>query len=161
MHLLRIYKTYKWWLHCRRFRSESLVHLLETGCLYADGWDSTVWVIHTLNRTPDGDPRGDQNMLYCTKTLITNKCTKRVLSSIVTHFYMFRPCWVVFRENFSVLVTLRLHFILECECAVDGVLRCFWRRVRSVVRAGLPGPQRVHASNNNAVHSQQHIRTQV
>jgi hypothetical protein len=27
-----------------------------------------------------------------TKTLITNKCTKRVLSSIVTHSYMFRPC---------------------------------------------------------------------
>jgi hypothetical protein len=36
----------------------------------------------------------------CTKTLITNKCTKRVLSSIVTHSYMFRPCWVIFRENF-------------------------------------------------------------
>jgi hypothetical protein len=40
--------------------------------------------------------------LYYTKILITNKCTKRVLSSIVTHFYMFRPCWVIFRENFSV-----------------------------------------------------------
>jgi hypothetical protein len=38
--------------------------------------------------------------LYFTKTLITNKCTKRVLSSIVTHCYMFRPCWVIFRENF-------------------------------------------------------------
>jgi hypothetical protein len=35
-----------------------------------------------------------------TKTLVTNKCTKRVLSSIVTHSYMFRPCWVIFRENF-------------------------------------------------------------
>jgi hypothetical protein len=35
-----------------------------------------------------------------TKTLITNKRTKRVLSSIVTHSYMFRPCWVIFRENF-------------------------------------------------------------
>jgi hypothetical protein len=34
-----------------------------------------------------------------TKTLITNKCTKRVLSSILTHSYMFRPCWVIFREN--------------------------------------------------------------
>jgi hypothetical protein len=30
----------------------------------------------------------------------TNKRTKRVLSSIVTHSYMFRPCWVIFRENF-------------------------------------------------------------
>jgi hypothetical protein len=61
------------------------------------------------------------------KTLITNKCTKRVLSSIVTHSYMFRPCWVIFRENSFVIVTLRLHFIVEWECAVDCVLRCFWR----------------------------------
>jgi hypothetical protein len=30
--------------------------------------------------------------LYHTKTLITNKCTKRVLLSIVTHSYMFRTC---------------------------------------------------------------------
>jgi hypothetical protein len=51
--------------------------------------------------------------LYYTKTLITNKCTKRVLSSIVTHSYMFRPCWVIFSENFFVIVTLRLHFIFE------------------------------------------------
>jgi hypothetical protein len=35
------------------------------------------------------------------KTLITNKCTKRVLLLIVTHSYMFRPCWIIFRENFS------------------------------------------------------------
>jgi hypothetical protein len=60
------------------------------------------------------------------KTLITNKRTKRVLSSIVTHSYMFRPCWVIFRENFFI-VALRLHFIPECEGAVDCVLRCFWR----------------------------------
>jgi hypothetical protein len=26
------------------------------------------------------------------------------------------------------IVTLRLHFIVEWECAVDCVLRCFWRR---------------------------------
>jgi uncharacterized protein (UPF0276 family) len=32
-----------------------------------------------------------------TKTLITNTCTKRVLSSVVTHSYMFRRCWVIFR----------------------------------------------------------------
>jgi hypothetical protein len=48
-----------------------------------------------------------------TKTLITNKCTKRVLSSIVTHSYMFRPSWVIFSENFFVIITLRLHFIVE------------------------------------------------
>jgi hypothetical protein len=47
------------------------------------------------------------------KTLMTNRCTKRVLSSIVTHSYKFRPCWVMFRENFFVIVTLRLHFIVE------------------------------------------------
>jgi hypothetical protein len=55
--------------------------------------------------------------LYYTKTLITKKCTKRVLSSIVTHSYMFRPCWIIFRDNFFVIVTLRLHFIVEWECA--------------------------------------------
>jgi hypothetical protein len=38
--------------------------------------------------------------LYYTKTVVTKKCTKRVLTSIVTHSYMFRPCWVIFRENF-------------------------------------------------------------
>jgi hypothetical protein len=48
-----------------------------------------------------------------TKTLITNKCTKTVLSSIVTHSYMFQPCWVIFRENFFVIVTLRMHFTVE------------------------------------------------
>jgi hypothetical protein len=60
--------------------------------------------------------------LYYTKPLITNKCTKRVLSSIVTHSYMFQPCWVILRENFFVIVTLRLHFIVEWECAVNCVL---------------------------------------
>jgi hypothetical protein len=78
-----------------------------------------------------------------TNTLITNKCTKRVLSSIVTHSYMFRPCWVIFRENIFVIVTLRLHFIVEWECAVDCVLRCFWRRELSAVPACRPGPQRL------------------
>jgi hypothetical protein len=34
-----------------------------------------------------------------------------------------------------VIVTLRLHFIVEWECAVDCVLRCFWRRELSVVPA--------------------------
>jgi hypothetical protein len=68
--------------------------------------------------------------IYHTKTLITNKCTKRVLSSIITHSYMFRPCWVIFRENFFVTVTLRLHFTVEWECAVDRALCCFWRRIR-------------------------------
>jgi hypothetical protein len=54
--------------------------------------------------------REEEKFRYYTKTLITNKCTKRVLSSIVTHSYMFRPCWVIFREKFFVTVSLRLHF---------------------------------------------------
>jgi hypothetical protein len=78
---------------------------------------------------------GQQSNSSYTKTLLTNKCTKRVLSSIVTHSYMFRPCWVIFRENFFVIVTLRLHFIVERECAVDCVLRCFWRRELTAVLA--------------------------
>jgi hypothetical protein len=53
------------------------------------------------------------NMSYFTKTLITNKCTKGVLSLIVTHSYMFRPCWVIFREKLFVTVTVRLHFTVE------------------------------------------------
>jgi hypothetical protein len=63
--------------------------------------------------------------LYYTKTLITSKCTKRVLSSIVTHSYMFRPCWVIFRESFFVIVTPTLHFIVEWERAVDCVLEAW------------------------------------
>jgi hypothetical protein len=59
--------------------------------------------------------------LYYTKILITNECTKRVLSSIVTHSRS-RPA-------------------LQKQCRL--------------------GPQRVHASKNNAVHSQQHILTQL
>jgi hypothetical protein len=46
----------------------------------------------------------------------------------------------------SFTVTLGLHFTVERECAVGYVLRCFWR---------------VHAPKNNAVHSQQHILTEL
>jgi hypothetical protein len=35
----------------------------------------------------------------------------------------------------------------------------YWRRELSAVPACRPGPQTVHASKNNAVHSQQHILT--
>jgi hypothetical protein len=89
--------------------------------------------------------------LYYTKTLITNKCTKRVLSSIVTQSYMFRPCRVIFREKFFVIVTLILHFIVEWECAVHCVLRCFWRREVSAETSRL----------QYTIHSQQHILTQL
>jgi hypothetical protein len=47
-----------------------------------------------------------------------------------------------------VVVTLRLHFIVKRECAVDCVPRCFWRRELSAVPVACrPGPQRVHASS--------------
>jgi hypothetical protein len=79
----------------------------------------------------DGDSLGTPERLHFAeiyKSLFTNKCTKRVLSSIVTHSYIFRPCWVIFRENFFVVVTLRLHFIFEWERTVNCVLCSFWRR---------------------------------
>jgi hypothetical protein len=31
---------------------------------------------------------------------------KEFFSSIITHTYIFRPCWVIFREKPSVIVTL-------------------------------------------------------
>jgi hypothetical protein len=64
--------------------------------------------------------------LHHTKTLITNRCIKRVLSSIVTHSYMFRPCWVIFRDYFSLLLyygcTLQLseNVLLTEYCVVFG-----------------------------------------
>jgi hypothetical protein len=45
---------------------------------------------------------------------------------------MFRTCWVIFRENFFVIVTLRLHFIVEWECAVDCVLEAWTLCGRSI-----------------------------
>jgi hypothetical protein len=95
---------------------------------------------------------------YGTKTLVTNKCTKRVLPSIVTHSNMFRPCWVIFTENFSLPLyrgcTLQLseNVLLTVYCVVFGGVNSLPCR---------PGPQRVHASENNAVHSQQHIFAQL
>jgi hypothetical protein len=90
--------------------------------------------------------------LYYTKTLITTKCTKRVLSSIVTHSYMFRPCWVIFRENFFVIVTLRLHFIAEWEM-------CCWLCTALFLVQCKPGPQRVHVSSTQSTaHSHSNIK---
>jgi hypothetical protein len=71
--------------------------------------------------------------LYYTKTLITNKCTKRVLSSIVTHSYMFRPCWVIFRENNCYRYTkVALYSWVRMCCWLCTV---HWRRELSAVRA--------------------------
>jgi hypothetical protein len=57
--------------------------------------------------------------------------------------------------EFFVTVTLRLYFIVEWECAVDSVLRCFWKRELSAVRACTAVQART------AVHSQQHILAQL
>jgi hypothetical protein len=73
---------------------------------------------------------------------------------------MFRPCMVIFRENFFVIVTLRLHFTVEWECAVDCVLRCFWNRELSAARACRPAG-RDRREYTAAVHSTQHILTQL
>jgi hypothetical protein len=71
--------------------------------------------------------------LYYTKTLITNECTKRILSSIVTHSYMFRPCWVIFRENFCYRYTMfALYSWVRMCCWLCTV---YWRRELSAVPA--------------------------
>jgi hypothetical protein len=71
--------------------------------------------------------------LIIQKTLITNKCTRSFffncntlhVSTLLRHL----------QGQLSVVVTLRLHFSVERECAVDCVLCCFWRRELSVVPA--------------------------
>jgi hypothetical protein len=68
---------------------------------------------------------------------------------------MFRPCWAIFTENFFVIVTLRLHFIVEWECAVGCVLRCFWRRELPAIPACRPGPP--VCSDWNSIKMKMHI----
>jgi hypothetical protein len=75
--------------------------------------------------------------LYYTKTLITNKCTKRVLSSIVKHSYMFRPCWFIFRENFFVIVNTKV-------ALYSWVRMCCWLCTALFLEAWTPrGAQKV------------------
>jgi hypothetical protein len=82
--------------------------------------------------------------LYYTKTIITNKCTKSFTITCNTLLHV--STWLGHLQGeLFVTVTLRLHFIVEWECAVDCVLRCFWRRELSAVPACRP--QRVHASS--------------
>jgi hypothetical protein len=65
----------------------------------------------------------------CTKSFFINCNTLLYVSTLLGHL----------QGELSVVVTLRLHFIVERECAVDCALRCFLEACR-------PGPQRVHAS---------------
>jgi hypothetical protein len=85
------------------------------------------------------------------KTLITNKCTKSFLINRNTLLHVSTLLGHLQGELF-VIVTLRLHFTVERECAVDCVLCCFWGRELSVVSA---------CTANNAVPSQQHILVQL
>jgi hypothetical protein len=69
-----------------------------------------------------------------TKTLITNKCTKSFIINRNAHLHLSTLLGHLQGELF-VTVTLRLHFTVEWECAVDCVLCCFWRRELSAVPA--------------------------
>jgi hypothetical protein len=55
-----------------------------------------------------------------------------------------------------VTVTLRLHFTVERQCAVDCVLRCFWKREFSAVRRTAENSRLQYT-----LRSQQHIVTQL
>jgi hypothetical protein len=100
--------------------------------------------------------------LYYTKTLITNKCTKSFTINRNTLLHV-SPMLDSLQGELFVILTLRLHFIVEWEGAVDCVLRCFWRRELSVVRACAAvqaGTAKI-SPLQYTVHSQQHIVTQL
>jgi hypothetical protein len=63
---------------------------------------------------------------------------QRVLSSIVTHSYMFRPCWVIFRKNFCYRYTkvalyswVRMFCVLWTLCSASRDHREFTPPVHS------------------------------
>jgi hypothetical protein len=59
------------------------------------------------------------------ESFIINRNTVLHLSTLLGHL----------QGELPVVVTIRLHFTVEPECAVDCVLRCFYRRELSVVSA--------------------------
>jgi hypothetical protein len=58
------------------------------------------------------------------ESFIINRNTLLRVSTLLGHL----------QGELSVTVTLGLHFTVEGECAVDCVLRCFWRRELTAVR---------------------------
>jgi hypothetical protein len=79
------------------------------------------------------------------ESYIVNRNTLLHVSTLLGHL----------QGELFVTVTLGLHFIVEWECAVECVLRCFWRHELSAVPACTagqcrPGPQRVHASSTQS-----------
>jgi hypothetical protein len=72
---------------------------------------------------------------------------------------MFRPCWVIFRENFFVVVTLRLGFIFEWECAVGCVPEA-WTLCGPGLQAGTADSSRLQKqrSTQSTAHSHSTIK---
>jgi hypothetical protein len=75
---------------------------------------------------------------------------------------MFRPCWVIFREKLSAVVTLGCtiqfseNVLFTVHCTAFGCVNLLCTNVQYK-----PRPQTVHASQSSAVHSQQHILAQL
>jgi hypothetical protein len=59
------------------------------------------------------------------ESFIINRNTLLHVSTLLDHL----------QRELLLIVTLRFHFTVERECAVDCVLRCFWRRELSAVPA--------------------------
>jgi hypothetical protein len=78
------------------------------------------------------------------RTLITNKCTKSFFINCNTFLHVSNLLGHL-QGELSVVITLRLHFIVERECAVDCVLRCFWRCELFAVRACSVGMNKIES----------------
>jgi hypothetical protein len=79
------------------------------------------------------------------ESFITNRNTLLHVSTLLGHL----------QGELFVTLTLGLHFTAEWECAVDCVLRCFWRRELSAVPACSVqlckrGPHTLHASSTQS-----------
>jgi hypothetical protein len=94
-------------------------------------------------------------------TLITNKYTQKILSSIVTHSYIFDTAGSSSGRTFCYRYTkVALYsWVRMCCWPCTGGVNSL--RSRPALQACRPGPQRIHASENNAVRSQQHTLTQL
>jgi hypothetical protein len=75
---------------------------------------------------------------HISKTLITNKCTESFIINCKTLLHVSTLLGHL-QGELLVIVTLRLQFIVEWECAVDCVPRYFLRRELSAVPACRPG----------------------
>jgi hypothetical protein len=90
-------------------------------------------------------------MVYDTKTLITNKCTKRVLSSIVTHSLHVSTLLGHLQGELFVIITLRLHFYSWVRMCCWLCTALFWEA------RTLCGPD-LHRSTQSTAHSHSTIK---